>query len=78
MRVRKIPKAAKKAVIDTGLQEIADWRTWFVSAHTQRLTDNGLEADAVARELVPIETLADAIVATMREQYLANARRTQP
>jgi hypothetical protein len=71
---------AKKrtAIIDAGLQEIADWRTWFVSAHTQRLRDNGLEADAVTRDMVPIETLADAIVATMREQYLANARRTQP
>jgi hypothetical protein len=68
----------KRPPRDPGLEEIADWRTWFVSAHTQRLTDNGLEADAVAREMVPIETLADAIVAKMREQYLANARRTQP
>jgi hypothetical protein len=65
--------------VDAGLQQIADWATWFRDAHAQRLRDLGLAPDAVAREFAPILAQADAIEAQLRVEHLANrARSAQP
>jgi hypothetical protein len=55
---------------DPGLQDIADWYTWFVTGHAQRLRDDGVDADTFAREHAAIVAVADAVTARMREDYL--------
>jgi hypothetical protein len=69
-------KTRKRAAVapDPGLQQISEWRTWFVGAHAQRLRDNGVDEDTFRREHATIVTLADAITARMRSDYLARIR----
>lgn len=57
--------------IESDLQEIADWHQWFLSAHTQRLRDLNLPPDQHDRELADVTTLASAVAARMREEYLS-------
>ena len=59
---------------DPGLQQISEWRTWFVTAHAQRLRDNGVDEDTFTREHATIVALADAITGRMRSDYLARTR----
>jgi hypothetical protein len=63
------------APVDPGLEEIAAWHRWFVSGHTARLKDLNLPRDQYDAQLADIMRLGQASVETMREQYLANARR---
>ena len=60
-----------RAPADPGLQQIADWRAWFVSAHAQRLRENDLDEATFAQEYAAIVALADAITQRMRSDYLA-------
>ena len=60
---------------DPGLQEIADWGAWFITAHTQRLEDLNLPPAQHAHELATVTAQA-AITQRMRDDYLA--RTTTP
>ena len=55
--------------IDPGLEEIAEWHRWFLSAHAQRLRDLNLPPDQHDRELADVTALASAVVTRMREDY---------
>ena len=65
----------RPAQIDAGLQRIADWQTWFVEAHTQRLTELHLPADQHDRELAAVTAQARAIADHMRAEYEARTQR---
>lgn len=61
----------KRGATDEGLQQIANWHAWFVSAHAQRLRDNGLDEETFVREHAAIVALADAITQRMKDDYLS-------
>ena len=61
---------------DPGLEEIAEWHRWFLSAHTQRLRDLNLPPDQHDRELADVTALASVVVTRLREEY-STSRRSQ-
>jgi hypothetical protein len=65
--------------VDAGFEDIDTWHRWFVTAHRQRMHDDGYDADAIVREGALIDALAANIRERMRDQYLSNrARTSQP
>lgn len=63
--------AAKAKPLDAGLQQIADWHTWFVLAHAARLAALHLPVEQHDRELADVTAQAAAIAAQMRADCLA-------
>ena len=57
--------------VDEGLAEIDRWAEWFRAAHAQRLLHEFPDRHLVEDERAKVEALTVAIVAKMREQFLA-------
>jgi hypothetical protein len=69
--------AAKQAVppVDAGLQQIAEWEAWLLDANWQRMADDGLDADTIAREWPAVAAMVAAVAEQKRVEYRA---RTSP
>ena len=80
LREKLLRAAARTGVVqsdsgdDAGLQQIADWGAWFLSAHTQRLAELNLPRDQHDRELADVTRIAAAVTDRMRSDYLARRR----
>jgi hypothetical protein len=64
--------AAKKAVVDTGLQQIDAYERAIVSSHMDRvLTGGGYTTDGIEQERATVTALAATIAAGLRLDYLS-------
>lgn len=65
----------RRAPVDTGLQQIAEWQSWFLSAHAQRLADMAMTPAQRADDLMTVTAQAAAIAARMKDDYLSRRQR---
>jgi hypothetical protein len=54
---------------DSALEEIAAFEKWLVDANTQRMRDDGYDAETLARESANVKTLAANVAERMRADY---------
>jgi len=64
------PKPAP-AVVDEGLEAIADLEARIVRAHDERATLGGAPADEIARQRPAVVALATAVCNQLRAEYRA-------
>ena len=69
------PRDAGLAEIDAGLQQIAEWHAWFVSAHTARLAELNLPSEQHDRELADALKAGAAVAERMKTDFLARSNR---
>lgn len=58
---------------DPGLQQIDDWRDWFIDAHRRRLRADGHDEVTAEHLMIPITAQAHAIAERLRADYLARS-----